>query len=458
MTVRVLVFALSGLALGGCLGAADGDAVLAPAATPIATRPTPVHHAVAAHPLPADVLVPIPVVTEPPVDVPPGFATNSVCANAIPVGAGTLADQDLSRGATPAPLSCISLGKTSLFYAVTVPARSVIAVRAEARTLPATLSLYSATTCQPPADGSCTYLDSTNPGEPLTLANAEDAPRRAVFAVQADAGAAAPQFDLVVTRDDVATNATCDRAQPIALGETVTDVSTALGAQKDPARCSVQRSLFYRVTVPPRSRLIPHVTADAPIYAYILGTTCDEIDGCYGDDTFTNPTDAPTDVLVQVTQVTWAEGTFSLSLSAEAVAPNSVCEAPTPLPLDVVVTGDGVQGGPTGNCAACFSRFGLYYAVEVPAGAAVDVTATALAPSENTWSPVFVTAAPACDSWECVFPTTGFGEDTASLRLDNTGGDAAKGYVITTGLSLFGDEDLTPEQRRFSVEAHLVTE
>ena len=458
MTVRVLVFAISGLALGGCFGAADGDAVLAPAAAPIASRPTPVHHAVATHPLPADVLAPIPVVTEPPVAVPPGFATNSVCANAIPVGAGTLADQDLSRGATPAPLSCISLGKTSLFYAVTVPARSVIAVRAEARTLADTLSLYSATTCQPPADGSCTYLDSTNPGEPLTLANAEDTPRRAVFAVQAESGAAPPQFDLVVTRDDVAPNATCDRAQPIALGETVTDVPTALGAQKDPELCAVQRSLFYRVTVPPRSRVVPHVTADAPIYAYFRGASCDEIHGCYGDDTYTNPTDAAQEVLVQVTQVTWAEGTFSLSLSAEAVAPNSVCEAPTPLPLDVVMTGDGAEGGLIDECASCFSRLGLYYAVEVPAGATVEVTATALAPSENTWSPVFVTAAPACDSWECVFPTTGFGADTASLRLDNSDGDAAKGYVITTGLSLLGGDDLTPEQRRFSVEAHLVTE
>ncbi|PKN54583.1 MAG: hypothetical protein CVU56_25825 [Deltaproteobacteria bacterium HGW-Deltaproteobacteria-14] len=458
MTARALVFALSGLALGGCLGAADGDADLDPTTTPIASRPIPAHHAVAAHPLPADVLVPIPPITDPPVPVPPGFASNSVCANAIPVSLGTLADQDISGGASPAAQSCTPTRYPSLFYAVTLPARSVVAVRAESPTHPGALSMYGTTTCQPPADGGCTYVDSTNPGEALYLANAEDTPRRAVFAVQAEDDAAQPRFDLVVTRADVAANATCDTAQPLALDETVSDVATVSGGVADPGSCPLHRSHYYRVAVPPRSRLVPHITADAPIYAYVLGTACDASAACYGDQTYMNVTDAEQEVLVSATQVTWAEGTFSLTFAAEPVAPNALCESPMELPLDTVLTGDGGEGGTIAGCAACFSRLGLNYALEVPAGAKVEVTATALAPSAATWGPVFIAAAPACDSWECVFPPGALGEEATSLVLDNSGGEQARSYVITAGVSLSAADDLPLEQRRFSVEAHVVAE
>ncbi|TNF24709.1 MAG: hypothetical protein EP329_24460 [Deltaproteobacteria bacterium] len=462
MSLRTLPIALAGLALAGCLAGPDGAAEAEPVqATPI-TRPAPADLAarspgttpVTTTPTSDDPAVEDPTATVPPVAVAPGDATHSVCANALPLPEGTLAAQDLSLGAEPAAGSCIATRPTSLFYAVTIPARSVYVVDAQPEADDAALSLYAATTCQPPADGSCTYLDSTHPGEPLRLTNATDAPRRAVFAVQAENAAALARFDLTLTRDALAPNAVCEDAVPLALDGTATDVATAFGGPTAPDVCPHQRSHFYRVTVPARTRVIASVTADAPVYANFLTDGCGAVDGCYGDSTFANTDEVPREVVLAVSQVTSTEGTFSLALSSERVAPNASCEAAARLPLGTVVTADTGGGGRNLGCAACFGQLAIFYTVDVPAGAVVEVTAAPVVATES-WNSAFVTSASACDSWDCGFPTTFVEGGTTRLRLDNSEGDAAQSYVLTAGKALLGDE-VEPAERSFTLEAHVV--
>jgi len=445
------------LSLGACLDSADdgpaSQAVITPDAPGLADRmsgarvqqPEAVSDLADLSPRAVPVLDP----------VAPGRASNSVCANALPLTEGTLGAQDLSLGAPPPVGSCFGITQTTLFYAVTIPARSAYFVRVDSEGDDETLSLYGVTTCEPPATGSCTFLDTSLPGDALRLVNIGDAPRRAVFTVVPPVDAPLPRFSLTVEREDLDANAVCAGATLLALDETVTDVVSDLGGPLDPEACPNHRSHFYRVTVPARTRVTANVMSDAHVYPRFLADGCDDFVGCYGEDSFANLGDAPREVVLAMSQVTWDEGLFSLSLSTAPVAPNASCETAAPLPLGTAVTADTRQGGLNDGCAACYGRLALFYTVEVPAGAEVDVTATPEAVTDGRWSGGFVTSATACDTWDCGFPT-GFGEDGSStLRLDNSAGDEAQSYVLTAGRSLWGGEE-DPDAGVFTLEAHVV--
>ncbi len=383
-------------------------------------------------------------------------APHARCEDAIDIAQAV--DQDTRRGAHPQTQhSCLTSNRPGLFYRATVPPRSVLTVRTN---LPrgSDLWLHAASACAPTMAAECDHLGRQHADGSLAVPNASEVPLEIVVAAFDDDNDNdnGTTFDLTTSVESLLPNALCEAAPIVALDTMIVGSNVTLGGGLDEGPCSVDRALYYSVTVPPLTRVVPEVILPS---GSRLGATfqdgCGEAAQCHWSSNYINADDAPHGVIVAMSPPHHIGGPdpFELHLVTSPVAPNAVCTNAAPLTLDTPLSVDASGGGDDNDdCHAYFGGRPLFYSLTVPAGESVRVTAT---PDDaQRGFELNMMGRNSCEVGGCDFSNFGaFHDDGGQLDLVNDGHDA-RNFVFSVALRFDpeGDNGYTLVATRLSTE------
>jgi len=374
------------------------------------------------------------------VDVPAEvLGDNESCALADTLAAGTVHATMDGHTKTSA---CFADGMTSIgrYWRVHVPAHesAAITLRTARGESQGYLWLTAAPGCdvRPVSeDWSECRGDWSWQHDGIVVTNPDDTDRDMVVAAVADERMRGVAIDVTLTRDVLASNATCADALAV-MGDRVTNQKTSqAGLAIDGA--PVWRMLYYTVVVPPLARLSATIDfGDSPpgdVYPYFL-SSCDPSANVWSSlGEVTNPGDQPMTALLGVgTNYTVSSAPFAIDIRSTTISPRAACDNAAPLAVGDTTELDLEAGGAGPALCWCISpQRSLYVDVEVPAGATVELVG-AVAGGDAVGRVDLIELEDQCAS-ECgsnaVF---GFDGETV-LPLENTSDTAVVKHVLVAG-------------------------
>jgi len=381
---------------------------------------------------------------------------NGTCSGAVAVSNGSMVKGDLANGA-PAPIAITCAGappfsSNVLYYKATIPVGNKLVATVNSMSGPFLVDVLD--TC---ASSTCLSGGSNR----AAYANTGMAPRDVILAVISalpplppgpQPGPQPPSFpttfELDVTIQPLASNATCATATPVVAGMTVNgdpsfggaDTTTACAGFGPP---TVSGPLWYSVSIPAGRKLSVDVTANDP-FALALGV----LDKCGAGAVCLTPMDkpmpspgrqlryanagsSPQNVLFYVGYQPFAMGgPFSFKVAIDVLAPNGSCSMAVALTDGVPVTGD-TNVGSTGPlaCLGPLNSGLLYYSITIPTGMTLGAQ---LKPT--TQSDEHVAILDSCGATTCL-GTQDFGPTPTSTYTNTSGAPRPVIVVASSGFT-----------------------
>ncbi|AKF02889.1 myxococcus cysteine-rich repeat containing protein [Sandaracinus amylolyticus] len=227
-------------------------------------------------------------------------------------------------------------------------------------------------------------------------------------------------------------NNTCATAESISATRTIQDEDIVLGGTPPPSgdTCDAdgdEHTLYYELTIPALTKVDVAVSPDAEETDLVLLV----LDSCSAADcSLRNDDDPEVATLVNgettaVTRIVAVHGyaadetgTYDISFTYAALAPNGACPAATPVTGTASFSIDTTLGGlrpPGSSCSGQDGLGAMYYAVTVPPGGIVDVV------TSNSSLDRVLSVLDSCAATNCSFSTDSAPERT---RLVNRGTEA----------------------------------
>ena len=314
-------------------------------------------------------------------------AANATCAGATAITSDTtITGEDISLGGPrPSGTGCgTSSGNSALYYAVTLPANTVVDV---ATTGTFDRVLLTEDICGAAA---CSYRTDSSP-EGTTLMNTTGSPITRIVVIHNYSSTGTGTYDIRFTYGAAtASNSTCAGATAITTDTSITGENIVTGGPRPTGTgcgtSSGDNALYYAVTLPANTSVSVATTGT---FDRVLLTedTCGAAACSYRTDTspegttLMNTTGSPiTRIVVIHNYSSTGSGTFDISFTYGSFAANATCAGATAITSDTTITGEDISlGGPRPSGTGCGSSSGnsaLYYAVTLPANTVVDVATT----------------------------------------------------------------------------------
>lgn len=259
-----------------------------------------------------------------------------------------------------------------------------------------------------------------------------------------DHGAVAATFDLEVTRQRPAENATCAAASGVSGHAFKVDPAGA-GVTDDP---TYRRALYYEVQIPPMTRATVRPLDLTHHYLFLQ-------EECGGErlNELYNREEVPVSALVVVHDVHgMGDPAFGVELVFGPVAAEGFCDSPIRLEPGETVEVEPKLGGPAPEqCWCVASGRVVYVEVLVPAGAEVEVRGET---GDETASVVMADQPAQCAAGCGLEPAFGF-EGVATMRLQNES-DEAKSYHLLVESRAGWSETSSPEDPAVRLTARRV--
>jgi hypothetical protein len=398
--------------------------------------------------------------------------TNGTCASATPVTDGAKIQGDLTNAAVPArAISCPNVPPFPtgvLYYKATIPPgnRLVASAQSSMNSMrgPFTVEAFDSCTSSSCRSGGYGQLTDTNDGATardviLTVGSGNPPPPPGPF----PPGLMNTSFELDVSIQPLASNATCAAAKAVSAGAMVTGdtsfggadfMNTCIGGPFPPG-FMISNPLWYSVTVPAGQVMRVNLTTTDPFTPFVGA-----VDGCGMGAMCLTPSSGPPPgpgqalryangdasakkVLFYVGHPQGSNGgRFSFTVSIDPLASNGSCSAPTALTDGVAVQGDTTIGS-TGSLPCWGSSPGmLYYSMTVPAG---KTLVAAVKPTGM--SDVHVGVLDSCNGTSCL-GNTDTSPTGATTTFTNTSGAPRSVIVaVAAGFSGGGAFSLTASLR-----------
>jgi hypothetical protein len=328
---------------------------------------------------------------------------NGTCASATPVSDGAKVQGDLTNAAVPPrSISCPSVPTVPagvLYYKATIPAGNKLVAKAQgSMSQPFMVEVLDSCTSSTCRSGGLGQATDTNDGATsrdviITVGSAMPPPPPGP-PLPPGAPGASVTFELDVSIQPLASNATCAAATAVSPGMMVTGDNSYGGADlmspcmggPFPPGVSVSGPLWYSVAVPAGQMLRVNLTTIDP-FPPVVGAldTCGSGAMCLTPSgrpppgpgsvlLYTNGGASTKNVLFYVGHAPFGGGgRFSFTVSIDPLASNASCSMPTALTDGVAVQGDTTIGS-TGTLPCYGPAIGmLYYSMTVPAGKTLGV-------------------------------------------------------------------------------------
>jgi cysteine-rich repeat protein len=348
-------------------------------------------------------------------------AENSACGTGTVItGTTTITGEDIARGgprATGTGCGTTSTGNDALYYAVTVPARTRVAV-ATTSTLDRVLLVQD--TCA----GGCSVRTDTAP-EGTVLVNQTAAPITRFVSVHNATAGATGTYDISFTYIPLPANATCEGATSITGTTTITGEDISLGgARPQGTNCGTStgnNAYYYAVTVPPATFVeinTPNGTFDRVL---LTQDACGAASCTFRTDSspeaggIRNDTASPITRIVAVHNFSsGTTGTYDISFTYQPLPMNATCASARSITSTTTITDERIAGGgprPQGtDCGTSSGNNAIYYEVTVPAMGIVEVSTT------GTFDRVLLVQ-DMCGATSCTFRTDASPEGTTLTNM-----------------------------------------
>lgn len=299
---------------------------------------------------------------------------NQVCAQADTLMDGTTHAKVVS---SKRPSGCFETGLTTIgsYWRVDVGPHESALVQVSTTDTGGYLWLTAGPACDtdPGDDYSACRTAWTHQLNGLVISNPSDESASWVVAAVADHRMLGAAYELTLTRDALAPNASCDAPLPIEGSITGQRMSQSGIA---PPAAPVGRMLFYSVELAPLTRVRASFVSDEPlgdVYPYFMDG-CDEA-RWQSVGEVTNGGDVPKTVLLGVgTNYSAGPQPFTITLEATPIAPEASCANPTTLALGEAAEVDLEAGGQgPASCWCLNPARSQYVEVEVPAQSTVEL-------------------------------------------------------------------------------------
>jgi hypothetical protein len=401
--------------------------------------------------------------------------SNGTCASAAPVSDGAKVQGDLINAAVPPrAITCPSTPPVPsgvLYYKATIPAGNRLVASARG----------------PMGEGyivevldSCTSSSCRSSGfSQVTETNDGAAARDVILTVSSSLPAIPPNpggkpplpggpgtnttFELDVSIQPLASNATCAGAKAVSAGMMVTGdtsyggkdfMNTCTGGPFPPG-LNISSPLWYSVAVPAGQVMRVNVTTTDPFTPFVGA-----VDGCGANAMCLGPSGGPPapgpgsvlryanggattkNVLFYVGHPPFSSaGRFSLTVSIDPLAANGICSTPTALTDGVAVQGDTTIGS-TGSVPCLGSSPGLlYYSMTVPAAKTLVVGLKPTLPSDMR-----VAILDSCSATSCL-NTPDPGPVPTATYTNSTGSPRPVIVAVSAGFSGGGGFSMTASLR-----------
>ncbi|MEM9191374.1 MAG: hypothetical protein AAGF12_19540 [Myxococcota bacterium] len=367
-------------------------------------------------------------------------ADNASCDGAMLLGDAPIIGQDPRNGGQGSFDHCTRSGRPMLFYYYDLPPRTALKVNAESETGRHLLGLHRP--CRE-TEGACEHFSATEAGSIGSVANPTDAYRRVFAGVSNWVENEPGTFRISQETMPLEPHAFCDAAMDLD-AQTLPLRQEGMTAGQRPGRSGNpdDRVFYYRVTVPPMTRMDAAVTnAGATTNDRFLSqwsTSC----GGEGQPSADNFSAAPASWILAVH---WRVGgdppAFDLRLETTPLAPNGECTASIALPPGGAspVQSLGAGGFQPVSCTPHPQSRYLWFRTTVPADSSVEVQGDVVE-SEDVYAFVWMTQQTRC-SGSCVAVA---GElratppNPTTMLLDNRGNLAPREFVYAATLDGLG--------------------
>ncbi len=377
------------------------------------------------------------------------FVANGSCdmATAVTTDTTLTGEYTLGGGSSPSASACGSgSGNQALYYSVSIPAGGQVDVTAS-NTSHAVV-LFEQSSC-----GATACAGYASSPDSLTLLNPTGSEITRIVGVRGSSTAASYDLGFTYSTGSFAANAACSTATAVNSDASFSAEDTSMGGLRPEATgCGGgggQRALYYAVTVPAGKQVdvTTNPTGDIILFEE---AACGDV-SCLGytdsspeQTTLLNPGTSDVTYIVGVRGYSSAT-TYDIDFtySTATFAANATCGNATPVTADGTITAEDTEtGGPRPGGSGCGYGSGaraLYYEVTVPAGQAVDVSASTGA------AEVVLFEQTACGDVNCL-DYASFGD---SLTLANPGTSdvtrivGVRGYDSPDGFSPGGVYSIT---------------
>jgi hypothetical protein len=396
--------------------------------------------------------------------------SNGTCASATPVADGAKVQGDLTNAAvSPRPITCTNTPPFQtgvLYYTATIPPGNRLVASAHSGMggsfIVQSLDSCTSSTCRSGGFGQVTDSNDGATARDVILTVSSGNPPLPPGPVP-PGPAFNLSFELDVSIQPLASNATCAAAKPVSAGMMVTGdtnyggadfMNTCMGGPFPPG-VNISGPLWYSVAVPAGQVLRVNVTTIDPFPLFVGA-----VDACGNGATCLTSSNGPPmmgpgsviryanggattkTVLFYIGHPPFSgAGRFSFTVSIDPLASNGSCSTPTALTDGVAVQGDTTIGS-TGSSPCNGSSPGmLFYSMTVPAGKTLVV---GLKPSSS--SDMNAGILDSCNATSCLgMPIYG---PTPMSTFTNTSGSPRPVIVaVSAGYSGGGSFSLTASLR-----------